>query len=153
MLDPLTAIGLASSVVQLADFGLKLVRGSIKIYYSADGLDVERSDLEAKASHIRKLANRVVLTPKSNDDNGPESEDAKELMQLAKSCDEIASDLLVVLGDFRVRKAAGPGKKWESFRKAVEIQTPYNKDRIASLEKRLNTVQQAMFNRINAMML
>lgn len=103
MLDPLTAISLASSVVQFTDFGIKLVTGSINIYYSADGVDAERSGLELRIVHVRKLADKVIFPLEHNNDDGPASEDEKELKELAKSCKVVASDLLSVLDGLKVK--------------------------------------------------
>ncbi len=60
MLDPLTAVSLASSVVQFTDFGIKLIRGSIKLYETPDGVHADYADLETKIDHARKLAKRVM---------------------------------------------------------------------------------------------
>lgn len=152
MLDPLTAISLASSVVQFTDFGIRLVIGSIELYYSADGANAERSNLESRITHVRNLANLIIYPLEHSDDEGSQSEHEKVLRELATSCNEIASDLLLVLDGLKVKRAAGPGRKVESFRKAIAAQTPWNKDKIASLEKKLRGVQEGMFNQIQIMM-
>ena len=149
MLDPFTAVSLASCVVQFADFGIKLVVGSIELYYSANGLNAERSNLELKTNHVRKLANKIIA---------PEHEDVltfgsnDQLSHLVESCNLIAKDLLSVLDDLKVKKVAGPGRKWESFRKAVAALTPHNKNKIATLETELRRVQEMIFNEIQLMM-
>lgn len=96
MLDPLTAISLASAVVQFTDFGIKLVTGIIELYHSADGANAERSNLELKTNRVINLADKIIF-PEHNRDDGPESEDDKPLRELAKSSKLIASDLLNVL--------------------------------------------------------
>ena len=152
MLDPLTAISLASAVVQFTDFGVKLVTGTIELYHSADGLSGERSNLEYRISIVRQHAETIILSSKHNGDDDPASENQKELEELAASCKGIASDLLSVLDDLKVKKAAGPGRKWESFRKAVASLTPHNKNKIEVLDKRLRFVKEEMLNRIQFMM-
>lgn len=150
MLDPLTAISLASSVVQFTDFGIKLLTGSIKLYKTSNGVDVDHADLETKIDQARKLAKRVMLPFHKTGE--PMSEDEEELRGLVKSCDAIASDLLSVLHDLRVKKPPGPGRMLESFRKVVAAQTPWNKDEIAALSKRLQILQESIFQRIQVMM-
>ena len=152
MLDPLTAISLASAVVQFTDFGLKLVRGSVELYYSTDGTDEERSSIESHSSHVGNLADKVLFPLENSIDNGPASVDEEELRGLAEACKKIASDLVSLLDGLKVKKPTGPGRKWESFRKAVAAQTPGNKDKIAFLEKKLRLVQEDMFHLIKAMM-
>ena len=157
MLDPFTAVSLASSVVQFTDFGIKLVIGSIELHNSANGLNAERSNLELKTNHVRKLADKVIALEDDEDDE--DEVDGRrtfgrsnQLSQLAKACNVIAEDLLSVLDDLKVKKLAGAGRKWESFRKAVTALTPHNKNKIATLETKLRRVQEMIFNEIQLMM-
>lgn len=41
MLDPLTALGVASSIIQLVDFGRKLVSQTQETYHTANGATIE----------------------------------------------------------------------------------------------------------------
>ena len=151
MLDPFTAVSLASCVVQFTDFGIKLVEGSIELYGSANGLNAERSNLELKTNHLRKLANKIIALEHEDTDSFRFGSD-DQLSQLAESCNLIAKDLLSVLDDLKVKKLAGPGRKWESFRKAVTALSPHNKNKIATLETELRLVQEMIFNEIQLMM-
>lgn len=152
MLDPLTAISLASAIAQFTDFGIKLVAGVIELYHSTDGLSGESSNLEYRITHVRKYAKTVILSSGHNGDDEPTSENEKELGKLAASCKGIASDLLSVFDDLKVKKPAGPGRNWESFRKAVASLTPHNKNKIEDLVKKLRSVKEEMLNRIQFMM-
>ncbi|KAK4692709.1 hypothetical protein P7C71_g4548, partial [Lecanoromycetidae sp. Uapishka_2] len=152
MLDPLTAISLASSVIQFTDFGIKLVTESIDLYRSVDRANAETSALEVKITHIRTLADQVIFPLKGKDDDTPASKNEEHLRELAESCKALASDLLAVLDGLKVKKSPGPGRKLESLRKAVEAQIPWNKEKIASLEKKLYGLQNQMFRQIELMM-
>ncbi len=152
MLDPLTAISLAACVVQFAGFGIKLVTEGIELYHSVDGTNAERSNLDKKIIRVRNLADKIILPLEHNDGDGPASKDEEELIELAKSCKTIASDLLKVLDDLKVKKSAGLGRKWESFQKTVAAQTPHNKNKIMALEKELGRVKREIFDRIQIMM-
>ena len=152
MLDPLTAISLASAVVQFTEFGVKLVTGSIELYHSVDGASAERSNLERNISRVRKLADKIIFPLEQDDDLVPSLNDEKELKELAHSCRMIASDLLSVLDGLKVKSLAGPRRRWEGFQKAVAAQTPHNKNKVAALEKRLHVVQEAIFYHIQVMM-
>lgn len=150
MLDPFTAVSLASCVVQFTDFGIKLILGSIELYNSANGLNAERSNLEFKINSVRKLADKIIALNEDSDRLSSGSND--RLSSLAKSCNLIAKDLLSVLDALKVKKLAGPGRKWESFRKAVAALTPHNYKRISNLEINLRGVQEMIFNEIQLMM-
>ena len=152
MLDPLTAVSLASCVVQFTDFGIKLVTSGIKLYYSVDGLDTERSDLEYRTTNLRRLADQVVVPRGQFDDSSSMTDDERELVDLATRCQSIATELLMILDGLRVKKPVGASRKWESFQKVVAAQTPWNKDKVASLEKNLRSARQGMFERITLMM-
>ena len=152
MLDPLMAISLAGCVVQFTDFSIKLVTGSIELYHSVDGTNAERFNLDKKVTRVRNLAHKIILPLECNDGDGPASKDDEELIELAKSCKTIASDLLKVLDDLKVKKSAGLGRKWESFQKTVAAQTPDNKNKIVALEKELGRVKREIFDRIQVMM-
>ena len=152
MLDPLTAVSLASCVVQFTDFGIKLVAGSIELYSSANGVSVERAHLEQNIIHIRKLADKIILLSENEDVDVFYWRSRVDLGYLAKSSKHLADDLLSVLEDLKVKKPAGPGRKWESFQKAVAALTLHNKRKVAALEKALRSVQANMFNEIQIMM-
>lgn len=144
-MDPLTAVSLASCVVQFTDFGVKLVSSSIKLYYSADGFDEERSQL-------RNFAEKVALSLVHCEDGKEASNDLRDLRELGETCQKIALELLSVLDGLKVKKPGGASRKWESFQKAVAAQTPWNKGKVALLERRLRSVREEMFQRIQAMM-
>lgn len=124
MLDPLTAISLASSVVQFTGFGIRLATGTIELYYSLDGANAERSSLEFRITQVRNLVDQVVRPFEHNDDDGPPSRHEKELREMTASCKDITSDLLLILESLKVKRPSGLGRKLESFRKAVAAQTP-----------------------------
>ena len=151
MLDPLTAISLASSVVQFVEFGVKIVSGSIELYHSKDGVDSEVTNFEFEATRVHRLADKIKSIVDHRQDGANLSEDEIELQGLAERCRVLASDLVSVLDGLKVKRL-GRGRKWESVRKSVEAQMPWNKDKIGSLEKQLRVVQQAIMDRIQWMM-
>ena len=55
MLDPLTAIGLASNIVQFVNFGSKVISTSLELYYFDDGiLDLHSSNPESTTKDLRR---------------------------------------------------------------------------------------------------
>ncbi|KAL8718403.1 MAG: hypothetical protein Q9225_004461 [Loekoesia sp. 1 TL-2023] len=152
MLDPLTAISLASAIVQFTDFGTRLVIGTIKLYQSADGVTAEAADLKSKVTNVRQYADKISKSHQRRDNHEPKTEDEEKLIEQAEACSGIAVELLVVLDALKVKKPAGSGRTWESFRKAVATATPWNQEKIASLERRLRNIQLSMFGQIQVMM-
>ena len=150
MLDPLSSVGLANAIIQFIDFGYKTVRGSLEIYRSSQGALSDNLDLERTAQDISRLSSKV----SSNIYNASSvlSEDEIELQGLAKSCGKIADDLLAVLRDLKATKTTAKSQKWASFRAAVSSQTPWNKDKILNLERKLDRSQEQISNRLLIMM-
>ena len=135
MLDPFTAIGLASAVIQFTDFGIKVVSESLKLCTSSE------SDLEPKIERISLLADRFESSFGNDTDGSQKKRDTQEPEKLVKICKSIASELLSVLGSLKANKPAGPGRLYESFQEAVVAQMPWNKKKVASLERELGSVQ------------
>ena len=152
MFDPLTTLGLASAVVQFTDFGIRTLKEGIKLYYSANGIDAERSDLDLKIQRLRDIADKVRLSLQLKSSGGPISSDEEKLEHLAESCGLIASDLLSVLDAFKLKKTPGPSRKWESFEKAAKALTPWNNKKVAYLVRKLDSVKESMFQQLHYMM-
>jgi hypothetical protein len=51
-MDPITALGVAGTIVQFVDFGIRVVSKSNKIYHSGDGSLAENYDLEKVANDL-----------------------------------------------------------------------------------------------------
>jgi effector-binding domain-containing protein len=111
MLDPLTALGLASNVVQLITFTGDLVAKGRDIYQSTDGGLVENLELEAITKSLQDLSLEVALPP-----GIPLTKVERELQQLCDGCRKAADELLDVIQKL---KAQGPHKRWVSFRQAL----------------------------------
>jgi hypothetical protein len=58
-MDPLTALSLASSIVQFVDFGSELVAKGYRRYKSADSSLVEDVDTETVAHHLVYLVSKL----------------------------------------------------------------------------------------------
>jgi hypothetical protein len=114
MMDPLTAISLASAIVQFVDFSSKLVSGARQIYGSASGATEADRSLEVITSEMRQCASKLA-TPDA--DAQSQTEDDRALCRLAKEC-QILSDQL--LGLIEKTKARDPKSKVQSIWAAVK---------------------------------
>ena len=154
MLDPLTAISLSGSILQFVDFGSKVISGSYEIYQSGKGALQENLEIE----NITKEVNRLNVKILSSETEPPSphlnalSQDDASLRKLAESCKLVADDLLDMLQELKARPSSGRSRKWTSFRAAVANQTPWNKDKVQNLEKRLHRIQEHIIRRLMFMM-
>jgi len=58
-MDPLTALGLASNVIQIVDVSTRIVSKGQSIYKSADGTLAENMDAEAVATDLNLLNTKL----------------------------------------------------------------------------------------------
>jgi hypothetical protein len=129
MLDPLTALGLASNIVQLIQFTSDLVAKGRDIYQSTDGTLVEHLELEAITKSLEDLSLEVALP---NIGSLRLTKVERQLQQLCEGCRKAANELLDVIQKL---KAQGPHKRWVSFRQALN--SIWREDEIQALSIRL----------------
>ncbi|OCL11281.1 hypothetical protein AOQ84DRAFT_272155, partial [Glonium stellatum] len=110
MLDPLTSIGLASSIVQFVDFTSKLVSKAREIHQS--GSTVEHDELEHVTRDLGDVSDRI-----QHFDTQPLSTLKQSLKALAKQCNELATKFLSTLSNL---KAEDRQTHWKSFRQALK---------------------------------
>ncbi|KAF2463570.1 uncharacterized protein BDR25DRAFT_362751 [Lindgomyces ingoldianus] len=124
MMEALVAIGLVSNIVQIIDFSSKLLSNYRELYRSSVGAFAANVDIEAAATRLVLLNNRI------EDSTTTTSDDA--LKRLCESCSSTADELLAALDTV---KAEGRKDKWESIGKA--LRSVWAKEQIAALEERL----------------
>lgn len=135
-MDPLTAFGLAASVVQFVAFTGNLLRKSFEIHGSVSGLpnalDIQDvyQELTTLSSSLQDFAemdhgfsriNREIRT------------DIETVRMLARTCKSDCETLLRVVGNLRVND--GRGRRFKSFKAAFAALR--KDDEIKHLEKRL----------------
>jgi hypothetical protein len=131
-MDPITALGVAGSIVQLVDFGIKVVSKGNKIYHSGDGLTAENHDLEIVANDLVLIQTRLRQSLHPLGAPGPLSEDEQALADLGAASTQVAGALLEQLNK---AKAQGRLRRWKSLRQALKSVT--SKSDVDDLAKRL----------------
>jgi hypothetical protein len=133
-MDPITALSVASSVVQFVDFGFNILSKAREFH--RDGSAVEHRDLlrvaEDNKSHTTKLHTEL-----SNIPARALSEEDKALQELCQGCLGVAKDLTDALGKLVLK---GNQSKWKSFRAAFKA--TWGKERLAELKARLELYNQ-----------
>ena len=140
MLDPMSAISLASSIVSFVQLGTKLVSEGRELYQSNDGALARNSELEAIVKDIYQHSEILINTPQP-------SEDEVAMQKLAESSKKIADELLEQLSSLRTPESH---KRWQSSRKALAA--AWKKDELADLERRLCRLQNQINQRLVFMM-
>ena len=143
MLDPLSALSLASSIFQIIDFGCKLVSQTQEIYSSANGATRHSVTVAEITNDVLKLY--VDLNDRTHAFSGSSADDIA-LGDLAEGCTQAAKDLLDLLKTLN----APPGAtQWKSLR--VAIRTALKQSKVRDLEARLLKIQRQVDRRINKM--
>jgi hypothetical protein len=129
MLDPLTALGLASNIISLVTFTSDLISKSREYYDSADGALIEQLELEAITISLQKLTGNLVVPTGGRKKTKTE----QQLSELCTGCREISKELLVIIQGL---KSEGSHTRWNSFRQALK--SVWKEDKIKALEARLD---------------
>ncbi|CVK85018.1 related to small s protein [Fusarium mangiferae] len=134
MLDPVTAIGLASSIVAFVDFSAKLVKGSIEIYQASDGTLTENRNSQAVAGAMERFAARLIIQQSSQLFG-----DEKELVDLAENCHIVCMELLDLLG--RIKPKDLSSKKQSLW---AALKNRFHEGERKELENRLDTCRRQL---------
>jgi pyruvate-formate lyase-activating enzyme len=125
MLDPLSAIGLAASIVQFVDYSTELIKGSLEKYRSVSGATEENESLEIVIKEMKVLSLRLLPIPGSDP-----SEDEKAIRRVAAECRILSGQILDLLEKVKAKNskskikaalfAAIKGKFYEAERLELE---------------------------------
>ncbi|KAK4505520.1 hypothetical protein PRZ48_003483 [Zasmidium cellare] len=139
MLDPLTALSIATAIVQFVDFGCKIVDTGRSLYKLSDGATGANKTLEEVnndlAAHTEKLGKSIGI-------NGvPLSDQDKGFERLRTKCLDLAKDLQKKLNDLKVKDSHhGILRGWTSLRKAFKAVA--SESRIREMTKQLESYRQ-----------
>jgi len=111
-MDPFTAIGLASSIVQFVDYGTRLLCDAREIYTSVSGSTDENKSIETVTAEMKALSAKLSLPPAS-----AQTEDEKALRRIATECESVSSEILSLLAKIR---SPNPKSKLRSVWSALQ---------------------------------
>ncbi|OCL07889.1 hypothetical protein AOQ84DRAFT_222459 [Glonium stellatum] len=137
-MDPLSALGLASNIVQLVQFVGVVISDSHELYSSIDGALQRNSALEEVARNLVEMNSEIMRTQKSLPNLLHLSPGERQLKSLCDECDSVSKELCTKLNALKVSGRARY-KKWDSFRLALK--SMWNEGEVRSLEKRLEGIR------------
>ncbi|KAI9935071.1 hypothetical protein MW887_000692 [Aspergillus wentii] len=115
VLDPMTALSVATSVVQFVDFGTKLISKSREIYKSADGVLADHAEQAAVSSKLADLTRRLSTFADGYETKLSSAE--KALQEVALDCLQVANEFGCAIDQLMVN---GKHRKWKSLRQALK---------------------------------
>ena len=144
MLDPLSAIGLASAIVQFIDFSGSLISETREIYGAGKGSLKQHEELAAITQDLKNLCQN--LTPPQTRQAPSPSEDELALEEISKTCKDVAGEILLVLEKL---KAKGKYEKFESFKTALK--SALKREKIEEIKARIDRAQAQLQLRLIAL--
>jgi len=113
-MDPVTAIGLASAIVQFVDFSTKIIHSAKEIYDSATGSTEENQSLEYVVSEMQHLSQKLDHPP-----NAQQTDDERALSRLAAECKILSDQILGLLTSIKPKDVESKPKDVKSKRQVV----------------------------------
>jgi hypothetical protein len=143
-MDPLTALSVAGTIVQFADFGCKVLSEGRELYASTQGTLVANDELELATADLRALVVKIELSSHSElTISSLEKDEEQTHQQFQKICNEaikLADEIIKRLDKLKVK---GSGARvWKRVRKAIE--SAWSKNEITSMTQRLKSFKEAM---------
>jgi hypothetical protein len=151
MLDPLTALSVAGTIVQFVDFSYKVITGSVQLYKSGNGVLKTNEVLDLVTSDLLKLTTKL---HRLDDIQGSQSDDEKALIDLCTSSNDIADEILSKLKTLKSQSLGKDikgrvllrHKTWATFRGAIK--SAWKEEELSKLNQRLSGLKQSLELRV-----
>ncbi|PLN76738.1 hypothetical protein BDW42DRAFT_198819 [Aspergillus taichungensis] len=137
VLDPSTALSVATSVIQFVDFGAKLISKGREIYKSADGVLADHAEQAAVASKLARLMRGLSISADASTSIAKPAPEDRALSEVAWDCLQVADDFSAAIHQLAV---TGNRRKWKSFRQALK--SVWKKEELEQQTARLDRLRQ-----------
>lgn len=142
-MDPLSAVSLASAVIQFVDFGSRLLRDTVEIYQSQTGGSHESDHISKIAGTISDLSEDVEhLSGAVLGSPAQEKSSEAVFLRLCGECKRTGEELQDCIDKVRITVTGDTERVLPSFRAALQKQ--WSKKKIEKLLSRLGQLQQGM---------
>ena len=135
-MDPLSALSVATSVVQFVDFTTSIISGSYQIYKSGSKEIERNAELKEVMRKLVSLNGGLEQSLHIKALTANLSRTDQELMGLCKDCNSVGGELIIVLQKLRMRKH----DKWSSVKSA--LCTIWTQNDIDVLQRRVDGFRQ-----------
>lgn len=126
-MDPLSALGMAASIIQFVDFTTKLFNEAREVYHSASGSSPSVHTLASLSAELSALSKSF----------SPDDLKSLGLGRVAAQCSDIAKEIQLLVKKLTLEKPSDG--YWRNF--AVALKTVLNKEKIEDLGKRVDKIQ------------
>ncbi|KAF4460054.1 nacht nucleoside triphosphatase [Fusarium albosuccineum] len=144
-MDPLSAVGLAGTIVQFVSFAAELIAVTSDIHDSASGINDEVENIETVYGKLERfsvdLGKDLKIQPQVHDGFAAKlpgyHQQLCAIQELSTSCKNDCDRLLGIIKGLPVER--GPKTPWKSFRVALKL--VWKSDEISTIDKRLKRTQ------------
>jgi hypothetical protein len=133
MLDPLSALAVATAIFQFIDFSSKILKNGYELYGQSSGMTQTNADVYQLTSALYEFQDQLAPFPNT----GTLTADERALNEVLEESRDLASRLLRLLDDLKV-KGTGHLRTWDSFRQACRAIK--RQDEIAKMERLLESI-------------
>jgi hypothetical protein len=140
-MDPVTAIGLASSILAFVEFSWHLIHGTHEVYVSSTGLTAENAHVSNILDDLTGITDALATDLEGRDKH------ERALIQLASQCQLLSAELGALLHKLQAKDKS----TWASLR--VKQKSMRREKEVASLEKRLASYREEILLRTDMMIL
>jgi hypothetical protein len=137
-MDPITALSVASSVLQVIGFAGTLISKGREFYQNADGTLAGSKDQAAAATKLSALARSLRQALPSVQPSSSSSEEVA-IRSIAEECNATAAEIMNALGSMSV---SGKHRAWKSFRQALKSE--WSKAGITAMQTKLDSLRDQM---------
>lgn len=140
-MDPVSALGLASSVMQCIQFTSSLLKGTYNIYKSPQGLSAESLELDHVYGQLSDFSSDLAKqTATSSQPGTSPSKYEAGLKELAISCQEACDELLSVVK--KLKSKNGIHRLRTSI--ILALKETMKQDDLSRLQTRINQIETSM---------
>jgi hypothetical protein len=139
-MDPVTAIGLASSIVSFIDFSWSLVTGAKELYEAGRRTTKENARIRSIVNDLNEYAIDLAVG------GAGASKHEKALRALANDCHSLSEELVKILQKLELTK----NSRWQSLKKTWAAMR--KKEEVAAIEGRLEKYRAQMNTRLLALL-
>lgn len=147
-MDPVSALGLASAVIQFIQFASVLFKGAHTIHQAARNPSAGSKDLETIYSKLSDFSSSLATRPSHGISGTLLTDNQERLQSLAADCKKDCDELLDKVERLREYKASG--RVWKMFRAALVEGLNLQEDTLGKIQDRITRHEQTMTLHISA---
>lgn len=138
-MDPVSAFGIVTSVMQVLEFGRAATKTCLEVY--KHGVSNENLSIEKTTKHLAAASGRLQITLREHRRPGVVVQDDLQLQSLAAECGDIAQDLLELLDRLKP-KGSGRARQLDSLKKGLV--SLWQRDEVKRLELHLEKLKRVL---------